>query len=79
MRAQTVADWEHVLVVDASAASSVMRTLDEAAADDRRVRVVRAHGGVAAASRAGLAAATGELVAFVDHADRLEPDALAEM
>ena len=57
-----------------------MRTLDEAAADDRRVRVVRSlDGGVAAASRAGLAAATGELVALVDHADRLEPDALAEM
>ena len=68
-----------MLVVDASAASSVVRTLDEAAADDRRVRVVRSLGGVAAASRAGLAAATGELVAFVDHADRLDPDALAEV
>ncbi len=80
VRAQTVADWEHVLVVDASAASSVMRTLDEAAAEDRRVRVA-AVARAASQQRAalGLAAATGELVAFVDHTDRLEPDALAEM
>ena len=82
VRAQTITDWEHVLVVDASATSSVTRTLDQAAADDPRVRVVRQlpdDGGVAAASRAGLAVATGELVALVDNADRLEPDALAEL
>ena len=80
VRAQTVADWEHVLVVDASAASSVMRTLDEAAADDRRVRVVRS---LTAASRRRAAPASPRRPAsssrFVDHADRLEPDALAEM
>ena len=46
-----------------------------------RVRVIRSTGnlGIAGATNLGLNAATGEYVAFMDHDDFLEPDALHKM
>src|SRR5690606_34148515 len=79
VRDQTTGDWEHVVVDDGSTRPDVARLLSEAAAADPRVRVVTraASGGIVAASSDALAAATGELIALLDHDDVLEPDALA--
>lgn len=81
VRAQTFGDYEHVLVDDASTRSHVGSILADAAAADPRVRVVRRsdNGGIVAASNDALAAATGELVALLDHDDELAPGALAAM
>lgn len=81
VRAQTFTDHEHVLVDDASTRPHVAEMLAAAAAVDPRVRVVRreVNGGIVAASNDALAAATGELVALLDHDDELDPTALAVM
>ena len=78
---QTTGDWEHVLVDDGSTLPHVGEVLTAAAAADSRVRVVRRseQGGIVAASRDALAAASGECVALLDHDDVLEPTALATM
>ena len=78
VRAQTFTDWELVLVDDASPAPHVAPMLAEAASLDARVRVItRAqNGGIVKASNDGLAAATGEFIALLDHDDLLERRAL---
>ena len=81
VRAQTLHDWEHVLVDDASTQPHVRSMLAEASAGDVRVKVVyrSQRGGIGAASSDALVAATGEFVALLDHDDDLEPDALEAM
>jgi glycosyltransferase involved in cell wall biosynthesis len=78
---QTWGDWELVLADDGSIAPHVHRILDEAAARDPRIRVIRrpANGGIVAASNDALDAARGEFVALFDHDDELHPDALARV
>jgi GT2 family glycosyltransferase len=75
---QTFTDWQLVLVDDCSPSTFVLAALDEAAAADPRITVVRreTNGGIVAASNDALAAATGEFVALLDHDDELHPDAL---
>jgi FkbM family methyltransferase len=77
LAAQTFADWELLAVDDASADGSVA-ILEELAADPR-VRVLRhpANRGPAAARNTALAAAGGELVAYLDCDDEFYPDHLA--
>ncbi|MBQ8382352.1 MAG: glycosyltransferase [Clostridia bacterium] len=70
---QTVSDWEAILVDDGSSDSSGT-ICDAYAARDGRFRVIhQANGGVSVARNAGLDAARGEFVAFVDADDRLAP------
>lgn len=78
---QTYDDWEWVLADDCSPAEWVRPRLRELAASDSRVRVVEReeNGGIVAASNSALEAATGELVALLDHDDVLERHALARM
>lgn len=78
--AQTIDDWEHIIVDDGSTESHVADILRLAAAD-RRVTVISRpeSGGIVAASSDALARARGEFVALLDHDDVLEPDALALM
>lgn len=75
---QTYSNWQLVCVNDASTAPHVQPLLDEFAAADPRIRVIHldANRGVAAATNAALAVATGEYVGFLDHDDALEPHAL---
>ncbi len=80
VRAQTMGDFEHILVDDNSADASA-RIAAEAAAADPRVRLIRRSPGdprgAAAARNAGIRAARGEFVAFLDADDLLVPDMLA--
>lgn len=75
---QPFRDWELCLVDDASTDPQVRAVLDEAAAADPRVRVHHRteNGGISRASNDGLAMATGEFVAFLDHDDVFVADTL---
>lgn len=72
VRAQTLSDWDLVVVDDGSEDESAR------AAARRGARVVRLprNGGVLAARRAGLQATRSEAVVFLDGDDRLRPKAL---
>jgi len=81
LRAQALADWEHVIVDDGSrdGTLALARTL---AAGDGRVRVVaQENRGVADARNRGFAEVDPETpyVLFLDQDDLLEPDALASL
>lgn len=78
VRAQTIDDWELVLVDDCSTDPAVLPLLREAAAADPRIRVVarETNGHIVAASNDGLDAARGTFIALLDHDDALVPEAL---
>lgn len=74
-RNQTLNDLEIICVDDGSTDSSG-RILDEFAAEDSRVIVIhKENGGVSSARNAGLKAANGELIMFLDADDFLEKNA----
>lgn len=74
--AQGHADWECVCVDDGSS-DSTGGILDDYAARDPRFRVIhQRNAGEGAARNAGMDAATGELLAFLDADDRMHPEAL---
>lgn len=72
--------WELVLVDDASTLSETCEVL-AVAESMQRVRVVTREtgGGISAATNIGIAKAAGDYIAFVDHDDLLEPDALLQV
>jgi len=76
LRAQTCTDWEALCVDDGSTDDSG-RILDAYAVQDRRIRVIhQVNAGVSAARNAGLEAATGDWLMFVDGDDVLPVDVL---
>lgn len=76
---QTLSDLELILVDDGSTDSSPA-LCDAYAAQDARVKVIHKPNGRAASARnAGLRAATGEYVAFVDADDWVSPDMYERM
>jgi glycosyltransferase involved in cell wall biosynthesis len=75
---QSFPDFELILVnasPDDLSCSASLRVLEE---KDRRVRVLplSENQGIAQNTNAGLFSARGEYVCFMDHDDRIEPDAL---
>ena len=73
---QTHSDWECICVDDGSTDGSGA-ILDEYAAKDARFRAIhKPNGGEGSARNAGIDAATGEIVAFLDADDRMHPEAL---
>jgi glycosyltransferase involved in cell wall biosynthesis len=76
LRSQTLSDWE-ALCVDDGSADRTPDLLEAAAAADPRVRWMRGeHRGPGAARNAGLRAARGRRVVFLDADDIAHPDAL---
>lgn len=77
--AQRYDRWELCVVDDCSTAAWVPKVLEEYAARDPRVRVVRReeNGHISAASTTALELATGEWVVLLDHDDTLAGHALA--
>lgn len=75
---QSFKDWEWVLVDDASPSEHVLPMLEEFAARDARIKVVRSevNGGIVVASNKAIAHATGEFMALLDHDDLLALQAL---
>ena len=78
---QSFADWEHVLVANGSTDRATAELLASASAADPRVRLIHQPDGegAAAANRAALAAAGGDLIVMLDHRQLLHVDALAEI
>ena len=71
--AQTLTDFELILVDDGSP-NGCGELCDEWAAKDSRIRVIhKPNGGPASASNAGLDAARGQYIGFVDSDDRIAP------
>lgn len=78
--AQTMPDWELILVDDAST-DDVRDLLEAFARDDNRIKVVshEQNAGVAAARATGLSYSEGEYVCFFDGDDWVEPNTLDEL
>ena len=75
--AQTFRDFE-LLLVDDGSPDGCPALCDAIAATDARVRVIhQENGGVSAARNAGIRAAKGEYLTFVDADDWIEPDYLS--
>ena len=73
LAAQTLPDIEIVCVNDGSTDSSPQILARRAEADGRIVVVDKPNGGMSSARNAGVRAATGEIVCFLDSDDRFEP------
>ena len=79
LRAQAITDYE-VICVDDGSTDGTGALLDAAAAEDARLRVLhQPNGGVSMARNAGIDAARGDYVTFVDADDALLPNAFAKL
>lgn len=78
MMYQSYANWELCLVNASPEDVRLTSLLENWAMRDKRIRVIRLEKnlGIAQNTNAGIAASTGEFIAFLDHDDFLEPDAL---
>lgn len=77
--AQTLQDLEIILVDDGSP-DACPRMCDDYAQRDSRIRVIhKENGGLASARNAGMKAATGKWLFFLDSDDWLEPDGLENL
>jgi GT2 family glycosyltransferase len=78
VRRQSYPYWQLCVVDDASSEPRVRATLDRYARRDPRIQVTALprNQGICAATNAAIALVRGDWVAFLDHDDRLAPDAL---
>ena len=78
MMYQSYANWELCLVNAYPEDVHLTSLLENWAMRDKRIRVIRLEKnlGIAQNTNAGIEASTGEFIAFLDHDDFLEPDAL---
>lgn len=70
--------WQLLLVDDGSTNPGTLKTLDSPVAQDPRIEVFycKMPQGISAATNRGIDKATGDYIIFLDHDDRLAPDAL---
>jgi len=73
--------WELICVDDKSSNPEVLDVLSRFADSDRRIKVVAmtVNGGVSTATNQGLSLASADYVAFMDHDDKLEPEAVSRI
>ncbi|MCX2803346.1 glycosyltransferase family 2 protein [Microbulbifer thermotolerans] len=81
VKAQSYPYWQLCLADDCSPNAEVAKVLNRYAREDSRIQWVRRteNGHICKASNSGLALATGEYVAFLDHDDELFQHALLEV
>jgi O-antigen biosynthesis protein len=79
VRRQSHPNWELILVNDAPEDCDTVEFLHRTAAGSNAIRVVEqeTNTGLAGALNAGIAAATGDYISFLDHDDVLDKNALA--
>ncbi len=78
VKAQTVTDWE-LLIVDDGSTDTTYETVRRVAAGDPRVRLLeKPNGGISSARNMALAASSGDFIAILDSDDIWEPTYLAE-
>lgn len=74
------ATGDEIILVDDGSTDGTSALCDEIAAGDERIHVVhKANGGLSSARNAGIDAARGEYLLFLDGDDSLTPDALATL
>ena len=79
IQAQTEQSWE-LIAVDDGSSDDTLAVLTQLAQDEPRMRVIhQENGGVSAARNAGIGAARGTWLSFVDADDHLLPHALAHL
>ncbi len=78
VRAQRYSNWELCIADDASTKPEVRKVLEQFIDEDPRVHVVfrEKYGNIACAKNSALEITHGTYVAFLDHEDLLDPDAL---
>jgi GT2 family glycosyltransferase len=78
IRAQSYENWELILVDDASGNEALTETMKRLAKVEPRIKLfaLRKNGGISEATNTAISHAKGSFVAFFDHDDVLEPDAL---
>lgn len=74
--AQTLIDWEAVVVDDGSADGAALQKVIEDLADPRFRYIRRSNGGGSAARNSGIDAAAGKYIAFLDSDDQFVPERL---
>ncbi|SEQ87180.1 Glycosyltransferase, GT2 family [Lachnospiraceae bacterium NE2001] len=81
VRNQSYANWELILVDDASDMESVQKTLKKYSRKGTNIKVIyrEENGRISACTNTGIEAATGEYIAFMDCDDTLAPFALYEV
>ncbi|MDZ7709671.1 MAG: glycosyltransferase [Roseovarius sp.] len=79
LRVQTHADFEALVIDDGATDATATRAAEAMAGDPRFRLIAQDHGGLSAARNAGLDAARGRFIAFVDGDDRVMPDFLARL
>jgi glycosyltransferase involved in cell wall biosynthesis len=78
VKAQTVADWE-LLVVDDGSTDTTWELVRRLTVGDARIRLLqKPNGGISSARNMALAVSTGEFIAILDSDDVWEPTYLAE-
>ncbi|MFZ1441074.1 MAG: glycosyltransferase, partial [Candidatus Microthrix subdominans] len=75
------AEWEWVVVDDASSYTAGLDEIRRQLGDDPRLKLIThdANQGIVGATATALASATGTFVALLNHDDELHPNALAEV
>ena len=74
IQAQTIQDWEMILVDDGSP-DRCPEMCDQYAANDNRIQVIhQENGGLSKARNSGISVAQGKYIAFVDSDDDIAPD-----
>lgn len=76
---QTYQNWELVLVDDCSTKTSLIKYLKSLSNSKIKVIFSSANGRISKATNIGIAASSGDYIAFMDHDDKLAPDAFEEI
>ncbi len=80
VRAQTSPFWELILIDDGSTKKETHTVLQSKFCKDPRIRVLysdeNSSSGISAATNRGIDAARGEYIVFLDHDDRIAPEAI---